>query len=275
MTRRARCERASRDLPRLAGSGVECQKAPMNNRWIRSALVVVPLLTVGVAMTGCASEAAKPDTSATPASTGTTKSSAAANTAKPPVDGKTAAPKAEAVVGKPAPEFALKDLDGKEVKLSDFKGKVVVIEWFNPECPFIKLSHTKGGLVDASKRITSKGAVHLAINSGAPGKQGTGVDKNKAGAKEFSVAAPILLDESGEVGRKYGATNTPHIYIVDKTGTLVYAGGPDNSADAEGLTPEGGTLVNYVDQVLTELDAGKPVSVTSSPAYGCSVKYGS
>lgn len=241
---------------------------------IRSLAHASPLVLAALLL-ACASEPAKPDTSAKAAET--TKPTAgnvtsAKRTTQPSAEPKPA-PKAEAVVGKPAPELALKDLDGKEVKLSDYKGKVVVIEWFNPECPFIELSHTKGGLVDASKRIKAKGAVHLAINSAAAGKQGAGADKNRAGAKEFAIDAPVLLDESGEVGHRYGATNTPHIFIVDKAGTLVYAGGPDNSADAEGAAPEGGKLVNYVDQVLAELEAGKPVSVTSSPAYGCTVKY--
>lgn len=224
-------------------------------------------------LVACSSEAAKPE-SVSAKATEPVKSSAPATTSPTKVT-ETKPVAKEAVVGKPAPDFALKDLDGKDVKLSDFKGKVVVLEWFNPECPFIKLSHTKGGLVDASKRITSKGAVHLLINSGAPGKQGTGVDKNKEGAKTFQIAGPILLDETGEVGRKYDATNTPHMYIVDKTGTLVYAGAPDNSADAEGQAPDGGKLVNFIDQALAELEAGKPVSVPESKAYGCTVKYGS
>jgi peroxiredoxin len=180
-----------------------------------------------------------------------------------------------AEIGKPAPDFDLTDLDGKHVKLSDFKGKTVVLEWFNPGCPFVKASHTKGSLRDTAKRATEKGVVWLAINSGAPGKQGYGVQANKDGAAAFNLTHPILLDETGAVGKQYGATNTPHVFIVDAKGQLAYAGAADNSPDGEGESPEGGKLVNYVDQALGELAAGKPVSVPKSKAYGCSVKYAS
>ena len=182
---------------------------------------------------------------------------------------------AGAEVGKPAPELSLKDLDGKDVSLASFKGKTVVLEWFNPGCPFVKNSHVKGSLKGTAKRVSEKGVVWLSINSGAAGKQGAGLEANKEGAKALGVENPILLDEDGKVGKAYGATNTPHVFIVDKTGTLVYAGAIDNSPDGEGESPEGGKLVNYVDQALGELDAGKPVSVSRTKAYGCGVKYGS
>jgi peroxiredoxin len=180
-----------------------------------------------------------------------------------------------AEVGKPAPAFSLKDLDGKDVSLASFKGKTVVLEWFNPGCPFVKKSHEKGSLKDTAKRATDKGVVWLAINSGAPGKQGHGVETNRENAKTWSMGHPILLDESGAVGKAYGATNTPHVFIVDKEGTLVYAGAIDNSPDGEGESPEGGKLVNWVDQALGEIEAGKPVSMPRTKAYGCGVKYGS
>jgi peroxiredoxin len=178
-----------------------------------------------------------------------------------------------AEVGSPAPAFTLKDLDGKPVSLADFKGKTVVLEWFNPECPFVRASHTKGSLVDLAKVQQKKGIVWLSINSGAPGKQGHGVEKNRAGVKTFAMDNPVLLDETGEVGHAYGATNTPHLFIVDVKGTLVYRGAADNSPDGEKGAPEGGTLINYVEATLADLAAGNAVKTSQSKAYGCSVKY--
>ena len=179
-----------------------------------------------------------------------------------------------ATVGAAAPDFTLKDLDGKQVKLSDYKGKVVVLEWFNPGCPYVKAAHTRGSLKDTAQRQTKNGVVWLAINSGAPGKQGAGVDTNREGKKTFGLDHPVLMDESGQAGRAYGATNTPHMFVVDKNGTLVYAGAIDNSPDGEGASPTGGKLINYVDAALEDIVAGRPVKVSSTKAYGCSVKYG-
>jgi len=176
-------------------------------------------------------------------------------------------------VGASAPDFSLNDLEGKTVKLSDFKGKTVVLEWFNPGCPYVKASHTKGSLVDTAKKQAAKGVVWLSINSGAEGKQGAGVEKNKEGVKTFAMTNPVLLDEKGTVGKAYGATNTPHLFIINKEGKVAYRGAPDNSPDGEGASPAGGTLVSYVDTALAELAAGKPVKVTESKAYGCGVKY--
>jgi peroxiredoxin len=177
-------------------------------------------------------------------------------------------------VGAPAPDFALKDLDGNEVKLSGLKGKTVVLEWFNPECPFVKNSHAKGSLAGlAEKYAKEKDLVWLAINSGGEGRQGFGAEVNKAAVTKFGLKHAVLLDESGEVGKAYGATNTPHMFIVDKEGKLVYKGAIDNSPDGEGASPTDGKLVNYVAQALEELAAGKPVTVAETKAYGCGVKY--
>jgi peroxiredoxin len=182
---------------------------------------------------------------------------------------------AGAELGAAAPDFSLKDLDGKPVKLADFKGKTVVLEWFNPECPYVKAAHTKGPLVDTAKKQTAKGVVWLSINSGAPGKQGTGVEKNKEAVKTFALTNPVLLDEAGTVGKAYGATNTPHVFIINKEGKLVYRGAADNSPDGEGKSPTDGKLVNFVDAALDDLSAGRAVKTPESKAYGCSVKYGS
>jgi peroxiredoxin len=178
-------------------------------------------------------------------------------------------------LGAPAPDFTLKDLDGQDVKLSSFKGKTVVLEWFNPECPYVKASHTKGSLVDTAKRATKKGIVWLAINFAAPGKQGHGVEKNRAGVKAFGLEHPVLLDESGAVGKAYGATNTPHLFVIDAKGTLVYRGAIDNSPDGEGQAAKDGKLINHVDAALDDLAAGRAVKTPDTKAYGCSVKYGS
>lgn len=178
-------------------------------------------------------------------------------------------------LGAPAPDFTLKDLDGKDVKLSSFKGKPVVLEWFNPECPYVKASHTRGSLTDTAKRAAKQGVVWLAVNSGAPGKQGAGVEKSRAGVKAFGLEHPVLLDEAGTVGKAYGATNTPHLFVIDAKGVLVYRGAIDNSPDGEGQSPKDGKLVNYVDAALEDLAKGRAVKTPDTKAYGCSIKYGS
>jgi peroxiredoxin len=183
------------------------------------------------------------------------------------------APLESARIGALAPDFELPDLDGKQVKLSSFRGSPVVLEWFNPGCPFVKASHTKGSLVDTAQRHVKAGVVWLGINSGGPGKQGHGVEANRAGQKAFKLEHPILLDESGRVGRAYGALHTPHLYVIDAQGVLVYRGAIDNSPDAEGESAPGGKLVNYVDAALGDLQAKRPVAVAETEAYGCSVKY--
>jgi peroxiredoxin len=135
----------------------------------------------------------------------------------------------QAKIGEPAPSFSLPDLDGEQVSLSDFSGKIVVLEWFNPDCPFVKHAYTDGPLARLSGEQRKAGVVWVAINSGAPGKQGAGVERNKQARDEWSIEHPILIDESGEVGHRYGAKTTPHMFVIDSAGTLVYAGGLDNA----------------------------------------------
>lgn len=185
-----------------------------------------------------------------------------------------ASPALAAEVGQPAPDFTLRDLDGNVHKLSDHKGKIVVLEWFNPGCPYVVASHTKGSLVDAAARASKEGVVWLAVNSGAPGKQGHGVETNRAAARSWSMPNPILIDESGTVGKAYGATNTPHLFVVGKDGKLAYQGAIDNSPDGERGAPQGGVLVEYVPAALADLAAGRPVRTPRTKAYGCGVKYG-
>jgi peroxiredoxin len=178
-----------------------------------------------------------------------------------------------AAVGLPAPDFTLTDLAGKSVSLHDYKGKRVVLEWFNPQCPFINLAHTKGSLKGMAARREAQGVVWLAINSGGEGKQGHGVDANVAGKAKFGLDHPILLDPTGAVGHAYGATNTPHMFVIDEAGTLAYKGAIDNSPDAEGESPTDGKLVNYVDAALDALAAKRAVDVKETKAYGCGVKF--
>jgi peroxiredoxin len=181
-----------------------------------------------------------------------------------------------AEIGKPAPDFALPDLDGKTVKLQDFHGKVVVLEWFNPECPFVRASHTKGSLNGLAKRYTERpdhSVVWLAIDSSAPGKQGSLPEKIAEGKARYGMTSPILRDERGDVGHRYGATNTPHMFVIDAQGNLAYGGAIDNSPDGEGESPTGGKLVNYVADALDAVLAGRPVATRETKAYGCHVKY--
>ena len=180
-----------------------------------------------------------------------------------------------AEVGAPAPAFTLTDLSGRQVSLSDFRGQLVVLEWFNPGCPFVRASHTRGTLVDDAARHAGGGVVWLAVNSAAPGKQGYGVEANRAAAESFRMQYPVLLDPTGQVGRAYGATNTPGMMVVDAEGRLVYRGAIDNSPDGERQAPQGGALVDYVSAALEDLAAGRPVRTQETKQYGCSVKYGS
>jgi peroxiredoxin len=197
--------------------------------------------------------------------------------ASPTPPASTVAASLAADIGAPAPDFVLKDVDGREVRLSALRGKPVVLEWFNPKCPFVNKSHTSamGALKGTAARHSAEGVVWLGIDSSAPGKQGHDLGEIREAATRFGLTHPILLDESGAVGRAYGATNTPHMFVIDRNGTLVYGGAADNSPDGEGESPQGGTLVNYVDAALADLAAEHPVRVPRTKAYGCSVKYGS
>jgi peroxiredoxin len=176
------------------------------------------------------------------------------------------------VVGRPAPNFKLADVNGTAVTLSDYRGKTVVLEWHNPGCPFVK-KHYAGNMQKTQAAAVKDGVVWLTINSGAPGKQGH-MDGAEAKALVSEVGAKptaYLLDPKGVVGKVYDAKTTPHMYIVDKAGTLVYAGGIDDKPTAN--PADIATARNHVSAALSELKAGKAVSVSTSRPYGCSVKY--
>jgi len=187
----------------------------------------------------------------------------------------TSAAFATATVGQPAPAFTAVDASGKTVSLADFKGKHVVLEWVNPGCPFVVKHYSSGNMQGTQKDAAAKGVVWLAVNSTAtdagdykkPAEMAQWMQAQKA------AAATTLMDADGKVGKAYGARTTPHMYIVDPQGKLVYAGGIDdkpstNTADIPGAT-------NFVKLALNETLAGKPVTQASTRPYGCSVKYSS
>lgn len=185
-----------------------------------------------------------------------------------------------AVLGKPAPDFTLTDTEGQPVKLRALRGKTVVLEWFNPDCPFIKYAHGQGPLKDFAQRVSSDKVVWLTINSSAPGKQGSGVERNQKAKAEYGIGNRVLLDESGKVGRAYGAIKTPHVFVIDAKGILVYRGGLDNApigqVDAERPHLPGNpatALEPYLDYALTDVSARKALRLPDTPAYGCTVKY--
>jgi peroxiredoxin len=179
-----------------------------------------------------------------------------------------------ATVGQPAPAFTLTDLDGKVHSLADFKGKTVVLEWVNAECPFVVKHYVKSGNIPAlQKEATADGVVWLQINSAAPGKQGD-YDAAKAKAwqeKNKAAATAYLRDTDGTVGKAYDAKTTPHLYVINAEGELVYNGGIDSirSAKAEDIEKAD----NYVKAALASVKAGKPVEKATTQPYGCSVKY--
>ena len=176
-------------------------------------------------------------------------------------------------IGESAPDFSLVGVDGNSWKLSDHKGKVVVLEWFNPECPYVKIAHNTGQLKTAADRLTKKGVVYVAINSNAEGKQGFGREKNLAGQKAFNLTHPILLDPKGTVGKQYRATRTPHMMVIDASGKLAYRGAVDNTGGGDASDAPMGVVVNYVEKAVDELLAGKPVSESEVRPWGCGVKY--
>lgn len=180
---------------------------------------------------------------------------------------------AEPQIGQPAPAFTLKDSDGKEHSLSDFKGKVVVLEWLNHGCPFVVKHYESGNMQKLQKDYTGKGVVWLSVVSSAPGKQGhmSPEDTNKTKAEKGSAATAILLDEDGTVGKLYNAKVTPEMFIINSDGVLVYGGAIDDKKSTD--TADIAGAKNYVAQALDEVLDGKPVSETTSTAYGCSVKY--
>jgi peroxiredoxin len=176
-------------------------------------------------------------------------------------------------VDHPAPSFTLKDAEGKTHSLADFKGKFVVLEWVNFGCPFVRKHYDSGNMQALQKAYTGKGVVWLSVCSSAPGKQGhfAGGALREKIAEEHSAATAYLVDEEGTVGKTYEARTTPHMFVVNPEGTLIYAGGIDDIASTD--RDDIAKATNYVRQSLDAAMSGKPVAVKGSKPYGCSVKY--
>lgn len=180
---------------------------------------------------------------------------------------------AQQVTGRPAGNFRLMDANGKAVTLGQFKGRPVVLEWINPGCPFVQKHYDSGNMQAAQAKAKAMGAAWLTINSGAPGKQGhlTGAEAKAFVAKEKAQPTAYLLDPQGRVGKGYGAKTTPHMYLIDASGTLVYQGGIDDKPTADKADIAGAR--NHLLAALGEVKAGKKVSVPEARPYGCTVKY--
>ena len=179
---------------------------------------------------------------------------------------------ARANIGEAAPAFVLPAIDGSLVHLSDFAGQAVVLEWFNPGCPFVKDVYSSDKMSDLVSQWTSQGVIWLAINSGAYGTEGSGQATNARAARRWDIEHPILLDESGSVGKAYGAKTTPHMYVIDPSGQLVFAGAFSN-APLGSVT--GDREINHVDDALAAVASGQPIATARPKPWGCSVKYGS
>jgi peroxiredoxin len=180
---------------------------------------------------------------------------------------------ADAEIGKPAPAFTLPTCESKSVSLSDFKGKVVVLEWTNYSCPFVVKHYGSGNMQKLQADAAAKGVVWLSICSSAPNQQGhaTPADALKACTEKNSAATAYLIDESGATGRAYGAKRTPEMYVINADGILVYQGAID---DKKSVDPADiATAKNLVAAAIDETLAGKPVSTPETEAYGCSIKY--
>lgn len=175
--------------------------------------------------------------------------------------------------GKPAPEFVLTDISGKTHRLSDYKGKTVVLEWVNPQCPIVGKHYESANMQKTQKSAAADGVVWLSINSGRKGAQGDFTEA-RAAAWQKEVGATTtgyFRDTDGKVGRLYGAKTTPHLYVITGDGTLVYNGAIDSIPS--GSQSDIAKATNYVTAALAAVKAGKPVAKANSQPYGCAVKY--
>ena len=176
-------------------------------------------------------------------------------------------------VGTTAPDFSLTDSKGKTQSVSQYKGKYVVLEWFNPECPFVKKHYGSGNKQKLQEEFTGKGVVWLSIDSSAPGLEGnlTAEQANAKMAEWKTKQTALVLDSDGKAGRSYGAKNTPHMFVINPEGKIVYEGAIDSKPSSNASDIAGST--NYVKVALEESMAGKTVSNANTKPYGCSVKY--
>ncbi len=180
---------------------------------------------------------------------------------------------ADAEVGKSAPDFTLTDTQGKTHALKDLKGKTVVLEWLNFDCPFVKKHYKSGNMQKLQAAETAKGTVWLSVVSSAKGKQGYFEPKemNARQAKEKGKQTAILYDTDGKVGKAYGAKSTPHMFVIDKDGKIAYRGAIDDKDTTE--VEDVATAKNYVISALEDLRANRKIATTDTKSYGCGVKY--
>jgi peroxiredoxin len=188
-----------------------------------------------------------------------------------------AAPRAAAVdgpsIGKTAPDFVGTDSNGKTVALKDLRGHIVVLEWSNNQCPFVGKHYRSGNMQALQKEATGQGVIWLTVLSSAPGAQGnvTAAEANELTRSRGAAPTAVILDPSGSIGRAYGARTTPHMFVIDKSGTLAYMGGMDDKATTD--VADIPTAKNYVRLALTAVMSGTPVQDPVTRPYGCSVKY--
>lgn len=180
---------------------------------------------------------------------------------------------AAAKVGEPAPRFTATASAGGRVSLGDFRGKIVVLEWTNHDCPYVGKHYETGNMQALQKEATSQGVIWLSVISSAPGEQGhvSPTQANELTRSRNAGPTAVLLDPEGTVGRMYGATNTPHMYVIDRPGLLVYAGAIDDRPTSSRSDVQGAH--NYVRAALQAVAAGQPVKTPVTRAYGCTVKY--
>jgi len=180
---------------------------------------------------------------------------------------------AAVTVGAPAPDFSVEDTNGQAHTLSNYKGKFVVLEWFNHDCPFVRKHYNSGNMQNLQKKYTQAGVIWLSINSSAPGKQGqySPAEANRLTQEKGVASTAVILDPEGTIGQMYGAQTTPHLFIIDPNGTLIYQGAIDNIASTDVVDIPKAT--NYVEAALSAAMGGKSLEVSSTKSYGCSVKY--
>ena len=182
---------------------------------------------------------------------------------------------AEVRIGAAAPAFTLTDSNGRGRSLADFKGKIVVLEWTNHDCPYVRKHYRSNNMQALQKKWTGQGVAWLSVISSGPGREGhvTPQQANQLTADRGAAPSAVLLDPTGQAGRAYGARATPHMYVINGEGAVVYMGGIDDQPTARVEDVKGAR--NFIDTALSEIAQGKPVSVPTSRAYGCSIKYAS
>ncbi len=175
--------------------------------------------------------------------------------------------------GEPAPAFTGKDIKAQSHSLADYKGRFVVLEWHNQGCPYVQKHYKSGNMQKLQREWTGKGVVWLTIISSAPGKQGyvTAAQEDAYLQEQRAVPTSVLLDPDGTIGHLYEAKTTPHMFVIDPKGVLIYEGAIDDKPTAD--LADVATATNYLSAALSEAMAGKPVTTATSRPYGCSVKY--